>query len=62
MEFDNTLRELAFERAPVGEIRKAARGAGMLTLLEDGRRKIRAGITTPEELVRVTQAEAVVED
>jgi type IV pilus assembly protein PilB len=62
MEFDNTLRELAFARAPVGEIRKAARGGGMLTLLEDGRRKIRAGITTPEELVRVTQAEAVVED
>jgi type IV pilus assembly protein PilB len=62
MEFDNALRELAFQRAPVGEIRKAARGAGMLTLLEDGRRKIRAGITTPEELVRVTQAEAIIED
>ncbi len=62
MEFDNTLRELAFQRAPVGEIRKAARSGGMLSLLDDGKRKIRGGITTPEELVRVTQAEALLED
>ena len=61
MEFDNTLRELSFNRAPLSEIRKAAQAAGMHNLLEDGRRKVKNGVTTPEELVRVTQAEAIIE-
>jgi len=57
MEMDMTIRELAFNRAPVGEIREAARAGGMRILLEDGKRKIREGVTTPEELVRITQTE-----
>ncbi len=56
LEMDNVLRELAFNRAPLGEIRRAARAAGMRNLLEDGRIKIRNGVTTPDELVRTTQA------
>ncbi len=56
MEMDNAIRELAFNRAPLSELRKAARASGMRPLLEDGRIKIRNGITTPEELVRITQA------
>ncbi len=55
MEMDSTLRELAFNHAPLTEIRKAARAGGMRSLLEDGRAKIRNGVTTPEELIRVTQ-------
>jgi len=55
MAMDPTLRELAFNRAPLGELRAAARAGGMTTLLQDGRTKIRNGITTPEELVRITQ-------
>ncbi|MFP4354853.1 MAG: GspE/PulE family protein [Phycisphaerae bacterium] len=62
MEFDGTLRDLAFNGAPLSEIRKAAKSNGMHSLLEDGRRKVRSGVTTPEELVRVTQAEAIVEE
>jgi type IV pilus assembly protein PilB len=62
LELDNTIRELAFKRAPLGELRKAAKGAGMKSLLEDGRLKIRGGITTPEELVKSTQtAELIIE-
>lgn len=61
MELDNTLRELAFNRAPVSEVRKAAAAGGMRTLLEDGRSKIRSGITTPAELVRVTQAAEIIQ-
>jgi len=62
MELDNTVRELAFNRAPLSELRRAARSAGMRALLEDGRIKIRNGITTPDELVRITQvAELVAE-
>jgi type II secretory ATPase GspE/PulE/Tfp pilus assembly ATPase PilB-like protein len=60
MEMDNTLRELAFRQAGLSDMRRAARAAGMRALLEDGRTKIRNGITTPEELVRITQAAELV--
>jgi type IV pilus assembly protein PilB len=53
------LRDLAFKKAPAGQLRAAARAAGMTTLLEDGKRKILAGVTTPEDLLRITQAEGV---
>ena len=54
------LRELAFNQSPTTQLRAAARAAGMRTMLEDGRLKILAGVTTPEDLLRVTQAEGVV--
>ena len=49
------IRQLAFELAPLAEVRKAAVASGMRTLLDDGKEKIRHGITTPEELARITQ-------
>jgi type II secretory ATPase GspE/PulE/Tfp pilus assembly ATPase PilB-like protein len=55
------LRELAFNRAPTSQLRAAAKAAGMRSLLEDGKMKILAGVTTPEDLLRVTQAEGIVE-
>jgi len=61
LEMDSTIRELAFKRAPLSELRQAARASGMHVLLEDGRLKIRGGITTAEELVRITQSEELVE-
>ncbi len=60
MEMNNTLRELAFNRAPLNEIRRAARATGMRTLLEDGKIKIRSGKTTIDELVRITQVQELV--
>jgi len=62
MEMDATIRELAFNRAPVGEIRAAAEGGGMRNLLEDGKIKIQRGVTTPDELVRITQAAEIEAD
>jgi type IV pilus assembly protein PilB len=56
------LRDLAFKRAPSSELRAAARAAGMRTLLEDGKLKVMHGVTTPEDLLRVTQAEGIVAD
>jgi type IV pilus assembly protein PilB len=56
LEMNNTIRQMAFDRSSLSDIRKASIAAGMKTLLEDGRRKIRNGITTPEELVRITQS------
>jgi type IV pilus assembly protein PilB len=51
------LRELAFKLAPSSELRKAALNSGMRPLYEDGRRKVLNGMTTPEEIARVSQAD-----
>jgi type IV pilus assembly protein PilB len=47
------IAELMVRRAPVSEIRNAARANGMKTLQEDGLRKVLAGITSVEEVARV---------
>jgi type II secretory ATPase GspE/PulE/Tfp pilus assembly ATPase PilB-like protein len=47
------LRALVVDRAPLAELRDAARRAGMRTLLEDGLDKARAGATTRDEVLRV---------
>jgi len=60
LEMNSELRDLAFRRASISEIRRAARASGMRTLLEDGKLKILRGITTPEEVARITQAEGLV--
>ena len=60
LQMNSSLRELAFERAQASQLRAAARASGMKTLLEDGKRKILAGVTTPEDLLRITQAEGIV--
>lgn len=62
LEMNNQLRDLAFQKAPTTELRKAARASGMRTLLMDGRIKVFKGITTPEEVSHVTQAEGLVLD
>jgi len=62
IELNSEIRELAFKRAPTGDLRLAAKAAGMRTLAEDGKLKIFKGITTPEEVSRIAQAEGVVEE
>jgi len=49
------IRDLAFNRAAVAELRKAALSGGMRPLVEDGRIKVLNGVTTPEEIARVSQ-------
>jgi type IV pilus assembly protein PilB len=56
MEMDNTVRQLAYDRKPLGDLRRAALAGGMVTLMEDGRRKIKDGVTTADEVVRQAQA------
>ena len=53
MEMNADLRNLTFAKAPLGEIREKARSYGMLTLMEDGLRKIIQGTTTIDEILRV---------
>ncbi|MBK9120656.1 MAG: Flp pilus assembly complex ATPase component TadA [Phycisphaerales bacterium] len=62
LEMTNEVRELAFHRAPASDLRRAAVAAGMRTLLQDGKRKILRGITTAEEVARITQAEGIIAD
>lgn len=62
MTLNSEIRDLAFKQAPAAQVRAVARASGMSTLVEDGRRKVLAGITTPEDLLRVTQAEGIVMD
>lgn len=53
MSVNEEISELIVRRAPVSELRHAARANGMKMLKEDGLRKVLAGITTPEEISRV---------
>ncbi len=62
MIMNHELRELAFKRAPTNQIQRAARAAGMRTLLQDGQRKILTGMTTADEIIRSTQAEGLLGD
>lgn len=51
---DEELREEIMRRRGAGELRRLGRKKGMRTLREDGLRLVRAGLTTPEEVIRVT--------
>jgi type IV pilus assembly protein PilB len=62
LEMNNQLREQALARAPASELRKTALATGMTSLLEDGKKKVFKGITTPAEVSRVAQAEGLVMD
>lgn len=51
------LRPLIMNRAPASTIAQRAQQDGMRTLRMDGWKKVQAGITTIEEVLRVTQTE-----
>lgn len=51
------IRELVMKKASEAEIKAASRRSGMATLRENGLRKVMAGITTLEEVLRVTAAD-----
>jgi len=57
MVLNSELRDLAFNRATVSQLRQAARASGMKSLVEDGKVKILNCVTTLEEIARLTQAE-----
>jgi len=54
---DNEIKELILRKAPLSEVKKAALSKGMRTLRQDGWQKVAAGLTTPEEVMKVTSAE-----
>ncbi|TFH46817.1 MAG: hypothetical protein E4H01_09335 [Lysobacterales bacterium] len=54
MELNSEVRELAFRKASTNKIRDETISSGMRTLREDGVRKIISGLTTIEEVLRIT--------
>jgi type IV pilus assembly protein PilB len=58
MELSPDIREMSFQRKPTMELRAKARSEGMTTLQEDGVRKILAGMTTIQEILRITHRDA----
>jgi general secretion pathway protein E/type IV pilus assembly protein PilB len=51
---DDEARKLIYERVPSSVLRARAREMGMRTLREDGARKVLAGLTTADEVIRAT--------
>jgi general secretion pathway protein E/type IV pilus assembly protein PilB len=51
---DDEARKLIYDKVSATVLRARAREMGMRTLREDGSRKVVAGLTTPEEVIRAT--------
>ena len=56
---DDEVRTLIMKSADAAAIRRAATARGMTTLREDGADKVVEGLTTIEEILRVTQEDLV---
>ena len=59
MEMNSVMRDMVFRKEPLDKIREQARLNGMVTLLEDGVRKIMDGLTTVEEILTITHREDI---
>ncbi|MCC7375438.1 MAG: type II/IV secretion system protein [Verrucomicrobiales bacterium] len=58
MDTTNEIRRLILKNVSSDVIRDSARRTGMRTLAEDGWRLVHLGVTTPEEVLRVTKEQA----
>jgi general secretion pathway protein E len=52
---DETIKRLILKTSDANQIQDAAMKRGMMNLLADGARKVLAGVTTIEEVFRVTR-------
>jgi len=53
MTVNEEIAELVVRRAPLADIKEAAKANGMKEMREDGLRKVLEGVTTPDEVMRV---------
>ena len=58
LRMSNPIRDMINSREPTLVIREKARELGMRTMREDGIRKVSSGLTTPDEVLKVTMNEA----
>lgn len=59
LEVSNTIRSLIIEKSDSDMIENAAIKEGMSTMLDDGLEKVARGLTTVEEVMRVTKVERI---
>jgi type II secretory ATPase GspE/PulE/Tfp pilus assembly ATPase PilB-like protein len=59
LEMDGVMRDLVFKRESQQKLKDHARLRGMVTLLEDGVRKILDGLTSLDEVVAITHREDI---
>jgi hypothetical protein len=59
MDMTNEIRQMILKNCSSGEIRDAAARSGMRGLADDGWRLVRDGVTTPEEVLRVTKSQSL---
>jgi general secretion pathway protein E/type IV pilus assembly protein PilB len=62
MDTTNELRQLILKNVSSDVLREAARRTGLRSLAEDGWRLVRTGITTPEEVLRVTKDQSLTDN
>ena len=55
MEMNDAMRETILLKRATADLRKLALGARMMSLKDDGLEKVLAGVTTAQELARVTE-------
>ncbi|NRB28921.1 MAG: Flp pilus assembly complex ATPase component TadA, partial [Roseibacillus sp.] len=56
LEMSPSLREMTFNKTPTKDLRSKARNEGMVSLQEDAVRKLLSGMTSIEEILRVTHS------
>ncbi|MAE65483.1 MAG: pilus assembly protein PilB [Phycisphaeraceae bacterium] len=61
MLMNSEIRDLAFKRAPLNQVRDAAQASGMRNLLGDGKLKVLDGVTTLDEVSKIAQVEGLVD-
>jgi general secretion pathway protein E/type IV pilus assembly protein PilB len=54
---DDEMREMILKREPANRLKKYAIEHGMETLRDDGWNRVRAGVTTAEEVLRITKSD-----
>jgi type II secretory ATPase GspE/PulE/Tfp pilus assembly ATPase PilB-like protein len=59
MDLNNEVRQMILKNSSSGEIREVAQRLGMRSLADDGWRLVRDGVTTPEEVLRVTKDQSL---
>ena len=56
LSLDDTYRDIITRSPTVADLRRTCKERGMVTLRDDGFRKVEAGVTTVDEVMRVTEA------
>ena len=59
MDSNNAIRQMILKNCSSDQLREVACRAGMRTLADDGWRLVRLGVTTPEEVLRVTKDQSL---